>query len=128
MMCLFQNFPSLSPKAKRKKENLKVYCSVLLLKPLNAELNPICHLLALAGVHHFVDVSRINNSRFIGDMGINVIQYSVTQKEHRPYCEKRASKLFLNSKRFLEFRALSERREKAHLHQPKRAFSALGTL
>jgi hypothetical protein len=26
---------------------------------LNAELNPICHLLALAGAHHFVDVSRI---------------------------------------------------------------------
>jgi hypothetical protein len=27
--------------------------------PLNAELNPICHLLALAGAHHFVDVNRI---------------------------------------------------------------------
>jgi hypothetical protein len=27
--------------------------------PLNAELNPIRHLLALAGAHHFVDVSRI---------------------------------------------------------------------
>jgi hypothetical protein len=26
---------------------------------LNAELNPIRHLLALAGDHHFVDVSRI---------------------------------------------------------------------
>jgi hypothetical protein len=29
------------------------------INPLNAELNPICHLLALAGAHHFVDVSRI---------------------------------------------------------------------
>jgi hypothetical protein len=29
------------------------------INPLNAELNPICHLLALAGVHHFVDISRI---------------------------------------------------------------------
>jgi hypothetical protein len=28
----------------------------LLLNPLNSELNPICHLLALAGAHHFVDV------------------------------------------------------------------------
>jgi hypothetical protein len=28
-------------------------------KPLNAELNPIRHLLALAGAHHFVHVSRI---------------------------------------------------------------------
>jgi hypothetical protein len=27
--------------------------------PLNAELNPICHLLALAEARHFVDVSRI---------------------------------------------------------------------
>ena len=30
-----------------------------LIKPLNAELNPICHLLALLGVHHFLHVSRI---------------------------------------------------------------------
>jgi hypothetical protein len=29
------------------------------INPLNVELNPICHLLALAGAHHFVDVSRI---------------------------------------------------------------------
>jgi hypothetical protein len=29
------------------------------INPLNAELNPICHLLALAGAHHFVDVSRV---------------------------------------------------------------------
>ena len=27
--------------------------------PLNAELNPICHLLALLGVHHFLHVGRI---------------------------------------------------------------------
>jgi hypothetical protein len=29
------------------------------INPLNAELNPIRHLLALAGAHHFVHVSRI---------------------------------------------------------------------
>ena len=29
------------------------------LNPLNAKLNPICHLLALLGVHHFLHVSRI---------------------------------------------------------------------
>ena len=29
------------------------------LNPLNAELNPICHLLALLGVHHFLHISRI---------------------------------------------------------------------
>jgi len=27
--------------------------------PLNAELNAICHLLALSGAHHFLHVSRI---------------------------------------------------------------------
>ena len=27
--------------------------------PLNAELNPICHLLALIGAHHILHVSRI---------------------------------------------------------------------
>ena len=29
------------------------------INPLNAKLNPICHLLALLGVHHFLHVSRI---------------------------------------------------------------------
>ena len=28
-------------------------------KRLNAELNPICHLLALLGAHHILHVSRI---------------------------------------------------------------------
>jgi hypothetical protein len=30
-----------------------------LINPLNAELNPICHLLALLGAHHILHVSRI---------------------------------------------------------------------
>ena len=29
------------------------------INPLNAELNPICHLLALLGAHHILNVSRI---------------------------------------------------------------------
>ena len=29
------------------------------INPLNAELNPICHLLALLGAHHILHVSRI---------------------------------------------------------------------
>jgi hypothetical protein len=36
---------------------LSAYCTVI--NPLNAELNPICHLLALLGVHHFLHVGRI---------------------------------------------------------------------
>ena len=31
------------------------YC----INPLNAELNPICYLLALLGAHHFLHVNRI---------------------------------------------------------------------
>ena len=30
-----------------------------MLTPLNAELNPICHLLALQGAHHILHVSRV---------------------------------------------------------------------
>jgi hypothetical protein len=30
-----------------------------LINPLNAKLNPICHLLALLGAHHILHVSRI---------------------------------------------------------------------
>jgi hypothetical protein len=32
--------------------------------PLNADLYPIHHLLALAGAHHFVDVSRVRVNRW----------------------------------------------------------------
>jgi hypothetical protein len=35
------------------------------LKLLNAELNPVRHLLTLAGARHFVDVSRIRVKRFL---------------------------------------------------------------
>jgi len=31
----------------------------VMFNPLNAELNPICHLLALLGAHHILHVSRI---------------------------------------------------------------------
>jgi hypothetical protein len=31
----------------------------ILINPLNAELNPICHLLALLGAHHILHISRI---------------------------------------------------------------------
>ena len=32
---------------------------IFVFNPLNAELNPICYLLALLGAHHFLHVSRI---------------------------------------------------------------------
>jgi len=38
---------------------VKATMHLCLINPLNAELNPICHLLALLGVHHFLHVSTI---------------------------------------------------------------------
>jgi len=35
-----------------------MYCHGLF-NPLNAKLNPICHLLALLGAHHILHISRI---------------------------------------------------------------------
>jgi hypothetical protein len=37
----------------------RVFISRYIINPLNAELNPICHLLALLGAHHILHVSRI---------------------------------------------------------------------
>ena len=34
-------------------------CIVIHINPLNAELHPICHLLALLGAHHILHISRI---------------------------------------------------------------------
>ena len=50
----FQNF-----------ENVNRYIESFF-NPLNAELNPICHLLALAGAHHFVHVSRVRVKHYVG--------------------------------------------------------------
>ena len=36
-----------------------IVIAVLMINPLNAELNPILHLLALVGARHIVHVSRI---------------------------------------------------------------------
>jgi len=35
------------------------YIGLTVLNPLNTELNPICHLLALLGAHHILHISRI---------------------------------------------------------------------
>ena len=41
------------------RENDQHDAHFFLINPLNAELNPICYLLALLGAHHFLHVSRI---------------------------------------------------------------------
>ena len=40
-------------------QNIVRNCRSSLLNPLNAELNPICHLLALLEAHHILHVSRV---------------------------------------------------------------------
>ena len=50
----------LSPRLDEWHQRSKHRSSGLFINPLNAELNPICHLLALAGAHHFVHVSRLS--------------------------------------------------------------------
>ena len=39
--------------------SFQILSQLLFINPLNAELNPICCLLALLGAHHFLHVSRI---------------------------------------------------------------------
>ena len=41
--------------------------------PLNAELNPICHLLALVGAHHILHVSRVRVKGLTVNLPICVI-------------------------------------------------------
>ena len=40
----------------------------IFINPLHAELNPICHLLALVGAHHIVHVGRVrvNPDQYMG--------------------------------------------------------------
>jgi len=40
-------------------------CGKVAFNPLNAKLNPICHLLALLGAHHILHVSRIRVNEVI---------------------------------------------------------------
>jgi hypothetical protein len=47
------------------------------INPLNAELNPICHLLALLGAHHILHVSRIRVNWSIFKDIINILKNSV---------------------------------------------------
>jgi len=60
-LCMQFFFISVVPKY----TNFATYSKVLLsaflplFNPLNAELNPICHLLALLGAHHIFHVSRL---------------------------------------------------------------------
>jgi hypothetical protein len=40
-------------------KEISVHLQIKTINPLNAELNPICHLLALLGAHHILYVSKV---------------------------------------------------------------------
>ena len=50
------------------------------INPLNAELNPICHPLALLGAHHIFHVSGLRVNRSIAHSAAGVRKMSVTPK------------------------------------------------
>ena len=64
-----------------------IYLSALrnipeVLKPLNAELNPICRLLALLGAHHTLQISRIRVNLFFGVFVIDWVDvYFITLRQ-----------------------------------------------
>ena len=76
------------------------------INPLNAELNPICHLLALLGAHHILHISRVRVKKsFIFlvpkhrdicesyKVSVNVYIYlranisiAIVTERHKPFC------------------------------------------
>jgi hypothetical protein len=51
--------------------------------PLKAELNPICHLLALLGVHHILHVSRVRvNAQHFIIVNLKQLHVSAVQGSH----------------------------------------------
>jgi len=59
--------------------SLYIIWSSVVINPLNAELNPICHLLALLGAHHILHISRIRVKRQILHLIQTMKQYFGTQ-------------------------------------------------
>jgi len=51
--------------------------------PLNAELNPICHLLALLGAHHILHISRIRVNNGVINYCENYNSISVTDDGYK---------------------------------------------
>jgi len=68
-----QHFSILKLVARNSFENL------ISLNPLNAELNPICHLLALLGAHSIFHVSRIRVKRHASKVQNTIIFIKVSE-------------------------------------------------
>ena len=63
VICVSLHFPTTKDIAWRL---LQIPCFVLYFNPLNATLNPICHLLALLWAHHILRISRIRVKMSLG--------------------------------------------------------------
>ena len=55
------------------------YWYIYLANPLNTELNPICHLLALLGAHHILHISRIRVNAEIPGLRFTVLVLPVNR-------------------------------------------------
>ena len=62
-----------------------VVIAPVVLTPLNVELNPICHLLALLGAHHILHVSRIRVNRYRWVVSITPWSFSPLEKNVRTH-------------------------------------------
>jgi len=60
------------------------------INPLNAKLNPICHLLALLGAHHILHVSRIRvKVDFVEAISADATTVGHNQRFDKPREERR---------------------------------------
>jgi MFS superfamily sulfate permease-like transporter len=63
ILYMFRHYLAVYPDRYRSHITICILCFFgslfLYINPLNAELNPICHLLALLGAHHIPHISRI---------------------------------------------------------------------
>jgi hypothetical protein len=57
----------------------KNYIDQLMINPLNSELNPVCHLLALLGTYHILHVSRIRVKLGTACYAIRHIKHCMSQ-------------------------------------------------
>jgi hypothetical protein len=56
--------------------------------PLNAELNPICHLLALLGAHHILHVSRIRLKYGVASQTVTIIIVTIVWQLKQKHLDK----------------------------------------
>ena len=66
------------------------------MNPLNAELNPVCHLLALLGAHHILHVSGLRVNRNLTEDSLDLYEL----KQHKPWFDKKkCPRIFMKGSR-----------------------------